>query len=152
MVSRSPDLLISEAANQSDRAANAGTGPNFSEDDLWLLRDENDTDLPLDQTLAAPPHPDPIQSFWVLIVAFMDCLTKLGRAAAVKLTGARARAAEQINETFAAEYIAELELAWSAVPEILRRSDFFRLLKIKRSGQDVDTVVRSLLIVLYNMS
>lgn len=124
----------------------------FSEDDLFLLREHEDRDVPLAQVLRMPPARDPIQSFWSLTVSWMHAVTNIARDASVKLTGIRARSAERINEEFVADYLARMDMAFSAVPEIDRRARFFDALPQGRVGQNVGTVIRSLKITMYNMA
>ncbi|ORY91448.1 hypothetical protein BCR35DRAFT_298608 [Leucosporidium creatinivorum] len=132
-------------------AANTGTAPSFSDDDLYQLREHGDRDVSLEKALALPPLADPIVSFWTLLIPFMHHVTNLARDTSSKLTGVRARAAERIDEDFAADFLARVDVGVNAVPEVVRRSKFFVNLPKGRAGQDVGTIVRSLRVTLYNL-
>jgi hypothetical protein len=125
--------------------------PSFSDDDLYQLREHGDRDISLEKALALPPDPDPIQRFWKLLVPFMHHVTNLARETSSKLTGVRARAAERIDEDFAADFLARVDVAVGGVPELLRRAKFFENVPKERAGQDVGTIVRSLRVTLYNL-
>lgn len=133
------------------RAANTGTAPSFSDDDLYQLREHGDRDVSLEKALALPPLADPIQGFWKLLVPFMHHITNLARETSSKLTGVRARAAERIDEDFAADFLARVDVAVNAVPELVQRSKFFEAIPKGRAGQDVGTILRSLRVTLYNL-
>ncbi|GAA5882039.1 hypothetical protein JCM16303_005573 [Sporobolomyces ruberrimus] len=93
-------------------SATAGITSVFSEDDCYLLSD--DMPLPLDQALALPdfdeqnptnPYAHP---FRMLFNSVMFEIAKLGRTAAVKLTGLRAKRNPRINEEFVGHFILTL--------------------------------------------
>lgn len=71
-------------------SANSGQSPTFSEDDVYLMRDEeNNTEIiPLAQAISQKSN-DAVHHFWTLLVAFMHHVADLARETSSKLTGIR---------------------------------------------------------------
>lgn len=136
----------------SYRAAHSGTAPFFSQDDLYLFRDHDDRDIPLETLIALPPPADAAQSFYTVVVSLVYHITDLGREASSKLTGVRARTADRINEAFVADYLKRVDLACSVLPELERRAKFFKKnLPPSRPGQNIGMIVRSLPVTLFSL-
>lgn len=134
------------------RAAHSGSAPFFSQDDLHLLRDHDDSDLPLETLIALPPPSDPAQSFYTTVVSLVYHITELGREASSKLTGVRARTADRIDEAFVADYLKRVDLACSVLPELERRAKLFNKNRPpSRSGENIGMIVRSLPVTLFSL-
>ncbi|KAK4705847.1 hypothetical protein P7C70_g343, partial [Phenoliferia sp. Uapishka_3] len=150
-------------------ASNFGRIPSFSDEDVMLLRGEDEPPLPLLDELIAVPSPDPhvskpffllttSNSFEIVQVAcwrlFSSLLGHLAQSAQItsqKLTGLRARRSLYIDETFSLDYLSRMELSLAALPTIrqrvnllLERTDTLHTGLFVMHGKDVLGALRSL--------
>ncbi|BGP23999.1 hypothetical protein JCM10295v2_002900 [Rhodotorula toruloides] len=127
-----------------------GQSATFSEDELWLLRSEEDAPPGLPQELLRPLSPSHEQNYWRLLNSFVHWVTDLARESPAGLTSVRAMKAPRLNEAFAADFIRRNRVAIETVPELQRR------MRLLRGGQrflrDAATLVRGLRMAAVNLS
>lgn len=127
-----------------------GNSATFSEDELWLLRSEEETPPALPEELLRPLSPSQEENYWRLLNSFVHWVTDLARATPSGLTSIRAMKAPRLNEAFAADFLKRLRVAMETVPELQRR------MRLLRGGQrflrDAATLVRGLRLAAINLS
>ncbi|GAA6053945.1 hypothetical protein NBRC10513_002826 [Rhodotorula toruloides] len=144
--------VLSWTAYTRDALTSAFLGQNatFSEDELWLLRSEEDAPPGLPEELLRPLSPSHEQNYWRLLNSFVHWVTDLARETPAGLTSVRAMKAPRLNEAFAADFIQRNRVAMETVPELKRR------MQLLRGGQrflrDAATLVRGLRLSAVNLS
>ncbi|BGP07319.1 mitochondrial acyl carrier protein [Rhodotorula toruloides] len=127
-----------------------GQSATFSDDELWLLRSEEDAPPGLPEELLRPLSPSHEQNYWRLLTSFVHWVTDLARETPAGLTSVRAMKAPRMNEAFAAEFVKRIRVAMETVPELKRR---MQLLKGgQRFLRDAATLVRGLRLSAVNLS
>ncbi|BGP31361.1 hypothetical protein JCM10296v2_003125 [Rhodotorula toruloides] len=127
-----------------------GQSATFSDDELWLLRSEEDAPPGLPEELLRPLSPSHEQNYWRLLNSFVHWVTDLARETPAGLTSIRAMKAPRLNEAFAAECIKRNRVAMETVPELKRRMHL--LWGGQRFLRDAATLVRGLRLSAVNLS
>lgn len=135
------------------KSAASGHAPSFSEEDIYLLRKKNNLPpVPLEIATSTDQSPDPELNFWMLLGSFMCRLAGFSRTVHLRLTGLKARSAPRIDEAFAHEFLAFLDVSHQALPILEARSRTFVPPTKERIQQDIVGIMRSLAIALFQLT
>ncbi|KAM0746608.1 hypothetical protein T439DRAFT_329714 [Meredithblackwellia eburnea MCA 4105] len=132
-------------------ASNLGRVPSFSDDDVLLLRGEDEEPLPLLSELLAVPDPNPHVACWRLFSSLLAHIAESAQITSQRLTGLKARRSLYIDEEFAHAYIGRMEISLAALPtlkqrveRVLRTGEYLHTPQFEAHGKDVIGSVRSL--------
>ncbi|KAK4699126.1 hypothetical protein P7C70_g7139, partial [Phenoliferia sp. Uapishka_3] len=135
------------------KSAGSGHSPQFSDNDVYMLTRSLQTPLPLKEALTTRQSEDDEHNFWLLLASYMITTGEFARRVAENLTSIKALSTPRINEEFAGEYLAFLDIAWQAIPVLERRSLLFVPTPVHgRRGNVVPGVVRSMKTTLCNLT
>ncbi|BGP54911.1 hypothetical protein JCM8202v2_002498 [Rhodotorula sphaerocarpa] len=126
-----------------------GSTFSFSDDDLWLLRGEQDPPPPLLDQLAEPLLPQSELNYWTLLSSILQHTIELCRETPAGLTGVRALRKDRIDEEFARGYVERCRLALSACRELRKRAKLLH--GPSRVVRDAETLARTISLSAINL-